>query len=79
MFSLNNLSHPSQAIFAKKTRAIIEGGDNVNNRFVITFESDNTYLYLSANFGDNLFTTKVKLESIKKVTCYIMQMLNSAK
>ena len=51
----------------------------MNNRFVITFESDNTYLYLSANFGDNLFTTKVKLESIKKVTCYIMQMLNSTK
>ena len=51
----------------------------MKNRFVITLESDNTYLYLSANFGDNLFTTKVKLESIKKVTCYIMQMLNSAK
>lgn len=51
----------------------------MNNRFVITFETDEKYLHLYTNFGDNQFTTKVKLESIKKVTRYIIQMLNSTK
>ena len=67
------------SIFAKKTRTIIEGGDNMNNRFVITFETDEKYLYLSTNFSENQFTTKVCLESIKKVARYVIQMFNSTK
>ena len=51
----------------------------MNNRFVMTFETDEKYLYLSTNFGENQFSTKVRLESIKKVAYYIIQMFNSAK
>ena len=51
----------------------------MNNRFVITFETDEKYLYLSTDFGENQFTTKVCLESIKKVARYVIQMFNSTK
>ena len=51
----------------------------MDNRIIITFESDNKYLYLSATFGENQLTTKVKLESIEKVTRYVIQMVHSAK
>lgn len=51
----------------------------MDNRFVVTFETDEQYLYLSTNFGENQFSTKIRLESIRKVARYIIQMFNSAK
>ena len=51
----------------------------MNNHYVVTFESDDKYIYLSATFGGNQFTIKLKLESIEKVARYAIQMLHSAK
>ena len=51
----------------------------MDNRSVITFETDDKYIYLSANFDGNHFTAKVTLESIEKVARYIIQWIHSTK